>query len=128
MMRGKGVEDMVYCRNCGAQIHETAVKCPKCGAEQQAALVYQATPVNQAMPVSQAVPVKKDSGSFGWLVLGFLVPVMGLLLFLLWHDSEPKNARMAGLGALISTILSVVAVLVYVLFVFVMVGAMIAMI
>ena len=122
MMRGKGVEDMVYCRNCGAQIHETAVKCPKCGAEQQAALVYQATPVNQA------VPVKKESGSFGWLVLGFLVPVMGLLLFLLWHDSEPKNARMAGLGALISTILSVVAVLAYVLFVFVMVGAMIAMI
>jgi len=26
---------MVYCRGCGAQIHESAVTCPQCGAAQQ---------------------------------------------------------------------------------------------
>ena len=29
--------NMVYCRSCSAQIHETAPTCPKCGAPQQLA-------------------------------------------------------------------------------------------
>jgi len=30
--------NMVYCRGCGKQIHETALACPECGAPQQASV------------------------------------------------------------------------------------------
>lgn len=29
---------MVYCRGCGKQIHESAVSCPHCGAQQKSVL------------------------------------------------------------------------------------------
>ncbi len=28
------MSNLIYCRGCGVQIHETAVSCPKCGALQ----------------------------------------------------------------------------------------------
>lgn len=43
-----------------------------------------------------------DSGSIGWGVLGCCIPVVGLILFLVWHDTKPKNAKAAGIGALVS--------------------------
>ena len=42
--------------------------------------------------------------SIGWGVLGFFFPIVGLILFLVWHDDYPKRAKMCGKGALISVI------------------------
>lgn len=42
-----------------------------------------------------------DSGSFGWAVLGFFIPLVGLILWLVWKDSKPNSAKMAGIGALV---------------------------
>ena len=42
-----------------------------------------------------------DSGSFGWAVLGFFIPLVGLILWLVWKDTKPKSAKMAGIGALV---------------------------
>ena len=49
-----------------------------------------------------------DSGSFGWAVLGFLIPLVGLVLFLAWKNTKPKCAKMAGIGALVSVILGLI--------------------
>ncbi|MBQ1407729.1 MAG: SHOCT domain-containing protein [Eubacterium sp.] len=43
-----------------------------------------------------------DSG--GWAVLGFLLPIVGLILFLVWSGTRPKDAKAAGLGALVGFI------------------------
>ena len=48
-----------------------------------------------------------DSGSFGWAVLGFFIPLVGLILWLVWKDSKPKSAKMAGIGALVGVGVSV---------------------
>ena len=48
----------------------------------------------------------KDSGSIGWGILGFFLPIVGLILFIAWHNSKPNSARAAGLGALISVIVN----------------------
>ena len=32
----------------------------------------------------------------------FCIPLVGLILFLVWRDNKPKNAKAAGIGALIS--------------------------
>ena len=84
---------MAFCRNCGSQISDGAVICPTCGVQQKA---------------PSAAGSANDTGSFGWGLLGFCIPIVGLILFLIWKDTQPRNAKKAGLGALISVILSVV--------------------
>ncbi len=49
----------------------------------------------------------KDRGGFLWGLLGCCIPVVGLVLFLVWRDEKPKTARAAGIGALVSVILSI---------------------
>ena len=44
-----------------------------------------------------------------WGLLGFCIPVVGLILFLIWKDQKPKTAKAAGIGALVSVIIYVVA-------------------
>lgn len=82
---------MAFCRNCGAEINDQAVICPQCGVQQKA-----------------ATPAVNDNGSFGWAVLGCCIPIAGLILFLIWKDTQPNNAKKAGMGALISVICAVV--------------------
>lgn len=48
-----------------------------------------------------------DKGGFLWGLLGFCIPIVGLILFLVWKDSKPKTAKAAGVGALISVIIGV---------------------
>lgn len=53
-------------------------------------------------------PNPSDTGSIGWAVLGFFIPVAGLILWIVWKDQQPRNSKMAGIGALVSVIVSVV--------------------
>lgn len=96
---------MAYCRNCGAQISDQAVICPHCGVEQK------------------TIATVNDSGSIGWTFLGCCIPLAGLILFLIWKDTQPKNAKKAGMGALISVILYVIFIILYVVLVGVLIGA-----
>ena len=62
------------------------------------------------------VEVKKsddDKASGWWGVLGFFVPLAGLILFLVWMNDKPKTARKCGLGALISVCVGVVSTILY---------------
>ncbi len=65
----------------------------------------------------------QDNGGFLWGLLGFCIPVVGLILFLIWKDQKPKTAKAAGIGALVSVIFYVVC---YVLLFVVMGGAFLA--
>ena len=81
---------MAFCKNCGAQIDDQAVVCTSCGVAQNTA------------------PAVVDKGGFGWGLLGWCLPIVGLILFLVWKDTKPKTAKAAGIGALVSTILAIV--------------------
>ena len=76
---------MAYCRNCGAEINEYALTCPKCGAQQRTE--------------PSASPAE---GGFLWGLLGCCIPIAGLILFLVWKDTKPNTAKAAGIGALVS--------------------------
>ena len=86
----------MYCRNCGSEIAENAAVCIHCG-----------------VMIEQPKPPQETHASAGWWFLGFFIPVAGLLLFIIWHDEHPKRAKKAGIGALVSTILSVVGFVFY---------------
>lgn len=88
----------MYCRRCGKELPDGAVFCPSCGEPQDGRGVQRA---NYQTSVY-------DSGSFGWAILGFMIPIVGLILWLAWNSDRPQSAKMAGLGALVSVVLGIV--------------------
>ena len=67
-----------FCQNCGAKIDAKAVVCPKCGV-----------PVNGTN--TQTNPEDQNNG--WWNLLGFLFPVIGWILWGVWHKEYPKRAH-----------------------------------
>lgn len=78
---------MQYCPFCGASVNPNADACLQCG---------------RMMEKQGSTPT--DDGNVIWLLMGLLLPTAGLALWLLWRDSVPKNAKKAGIGALIGFI------------------------
>ena len=95
-------EAIMNCPQCGAAIADGATFCPSCGAAMPVA--QQPTPYAQA---PAPVPVQ-DKGSIGWGILGFLIPLVGLILFLVWRNKKPNSARVAGIGAIIGFVVNLV--------------------
>ena len=82
----------MFCHNCGSEIDNRAVICPRCGV-----------PQNNDTGASGS----GDNGGFLWGLLGCCIPIVGLILFLVWKDTKPKTAKAAGIGALISVGISI---------------------
>lgn len=79
----------MYCKKCGAEIDDLAVICPKCGCSTGNTRVS-----------------ADDAPSGGFAFLGFLIPILGLILYLVWKTEYPMKAHSVGKGALIGFITS----------------------
>ncbi len=90
---------MKFCQKCGKEILEEAVICPNCGC---------ATGTQSVTTSSSS-----DTGSAMWTFLGFFVPIIGLVLYLIWKDTRPNDAKNAGKGALIGFIVSIAFSILY---------------
>lgn len=95
----------MYCQHCGKELPEECNYCPGCGhaigsGESAAGARTEATgETNHAKPLSK-------TASAGWAILGYFFPVVGLILYLVWMDEKPAEAKMCGKGALISVIVN----------------------
>ena len=70
----------------------------------------QAQQPNVQQPVygmPQQAPVE-DSGSIGWAILGFIIPIVGIVLFFVWNKTKPQSAKMSIIGAAVSIVLALV--------------------
>ena len=109
----------MFCPNCRNKMNNYGYEnvCPYCGTRMAGNTVMPRQPYSG--PTS---PVRYgDSGSmFGWGLLGFFMPMVGLILYLVWKDDYPKKAKAAGKGALISVILGVVAAIISIIIFIVM--------
>lgn len=85
---------MKFCKNCGAEVADEAVLCVKCGC-------------------SLSQTNKDDKPNGGFAVLGFFVPIVGLILFLVWNKEYPRKAKSCGKGALIGFIVSTVLTIIW---------------
>ena len=83
----------MHCKNCGKEVNERAAFCPNCGV----ALNEQTAPAASA-----------DRPNAGFAVLGFLIPLVGLILYLVWKGTYPLKAKSCGKGALIGVIVEFV--------------------
>ena len=86
----------MYCNHCGQLINENASVCVNCGYE-----------------IVKQKPTTEDKPSLMFALIGFFVPIVGLILFIVFNDEKPKQAKSAGKGALISVIVSVVASIIF---------------
>ena len=58
-------------------------------------------------------PQSLDTGSFGWAVLGFFVPIVGLVLWLVWKDTKPRDSRQSRNGFIAGIVVQVIIWIVY---------------
>ena len=84
---------MAFCKNCGIRIDDSDAFCPVCGSAQH----------NTANGAAA-----NDVGGFGWGLLGFCIPFVGFILWLVWKDEKPNKAHSVCTGAWISIVVSVV--------------------
>ena len=84
----------MFCYSCGQEIDNNSQFCLHCGAP--------------AAGNMNGVSIKKDGPSFGFALLGFFLPVVGLIIYLVMNDDRPQKAKSAGKGALVGVITSVV--------------------
>lgn len=92
----------MYCKYCGQAAGENSLFCTHCGANLNA---------------DQNQSFSEDSPSFGFAILGFFIPLVGLILFLIYEGKKPKRAKSAGKGALIGFITNIVlSIILFVLY------------
>lgn len=99
---------MKYCVKCGKELCDEAVVCIQCGCSAK----------------SSATKSENDAPNSGFAVLGFLIPIVGLILYLVFQDSSPLKAKSAGKGALIGFITSVVIGIIFGIIYGILVGSM----
>lgn len=91
----------MYCKNCGCSLPDDATKCENCGAV-----------LSYGFEAGKTNLVKEEKGSVLLGILGFMFPLIGLILYLAMMHSEPKKAKSAGKGALIAFIIYLVFIVI----------------
>lgn len=95
----------MYCKNCGRTVDDTSSYCNNCGAR---------------IDNKPNADVSEDNSNLVFAILGFFIPIVGLIIFLIYEGKKPKRAKSAGKGALIGFItkivLAIILVILYVVF------------
>ena len=89
----------MFCTKCGKEIMDEAVICVHCGCSTQ--------------NPQTIVPANNDAPSTGMAVLGFFIPLVGFIIWLINKDTKPLMAKSAGKGALIGFIVSLIFSILY---------------
>jgi len=93
-----------YCINCGKKLKEGADVCLCCGKQVRYTTNTQST-------VSE-----NDTGSFGWAVLGFFFPIVGIVLFAIWNKTKPNDAKKSLIGAIVGFVVPIIMFFIFVMF------------
>lgn len=89
----------MFCSKCGKEINDEAVVCIHCGCT---------TGSRKA-----SIENSNDAPNAGFAVLGFFIPLVGLILYLVNKDTAPLKAKSAGKGALIGFCVSIALSIIY---------------
>lgn len=81
----------MFCNSCGKEIDDKAQVCVHCGA-----------------PVKPEANQVTEGSGFGWGILGFIIPIVGFVLYFVWKEKKPKSAKAAMIGAIISVALGII--------------------
>ncbi len=112
---------MKFCIKCGEMISDETEVCPACGWFQEYDDVADddvadddVADDDKPLKKEKASKKEEDRSSFGWAVVGFLIPIAGLILYLVWKDDTPLKAKSVGRGALTKVIVGTIFIIIYV--------------
>lgn len=74
---------IIKCTQCNNGVSDKAIQCPKCG-------MPVSTNNHQQMQMSGNSDDKPHSG---WNILGFIIPIVGVILYFAWKKETPKKAN-----------------------------------
>lgn len=85
----------MYCHHCGKEVGDARF-CPYCGVELQiendGESEYQSR--NGYDPLYQSYQYHEtDAPSFGFALLSFCIPLIGLILYIIWNRDYPLKAK-----------------------------------
>lgn len=86
----------MYCGNCGKINDDSAMYCSSCGAR-----------LDGHDNNNETV----DRYGFAFALLGFFIPIAGLIIFLVYEEKKPQRAKSAGKGALIGFAAQIVLII-----------------
>lgn len=77
---------------------------------------------SQNVSATQSQQTDLEGSTVGWGILGFFIPIVGFILWLIWKDEHPARAKSAGIGCLVSICLGVVGSIIYIIILFAILG------
>jgi len=87
----------MYCKKCGTLLDDKVQFCTNCGSSQ-----------------SEGTKAPAAEGStFGFALLGFFFPLIGLIIFFVYENKKPCRAKSSLKGAIAGIITSVVISLIF---------------
>lgn len=113
------------CSSCGNNLYGNKVKCPFCGEpisksgytsnnnQMNNNNVYKTSNSNSGSNYNSSgsnhskLPSSADTGGAGWGLLGFCVPLVGIILYFVFKDEKPNTAGASLTGAIIGIVLYV---------------------
>ena len=90
----------MYCKYGGKIIDDDSKFCSECG---------------NSISIENKAGHLSDKSSKGFAILGFFIPIIGLIRYLVYERKQPKRAKSAGKGALIGFITKIVVYIVIVI-------------
>lgn len=111
-------DKMKKCKHCNAQVDDETKFCPYCGEKLEEVVVednpyaqynYQSNTSSSdySQNYNSHQVQSDDAFNFGFAILSFFFPIVGLILFCVWNKESPKKAKGCGIAALISVILNI---------------------
>ena len=97
---------MANCASCGHPIPDGLAACPSCGA----ALNTEAAEQRQSFQVGNLVGTQTAIQASSIIVgfISFLIPLIGLVFYVLWWKKQPQRARFAIIGAVLGIVFSII--------------------
>lgn len=113
----------MYCSNCGNELNEKAVICPKCGCISNPEMynaAFDAVRNNNNGNIQQTE--KHDTPNPGFSILAFLIPLFGIVIYIADHKKTPVACKRYLTWSLISIGLKILFFVVYIAVIIVLVS------
>ena len=89
------------CNYCEYEVSEECKCCPNCGEDPK---TRKKNKIKEEKAKGEKTIVKSSIDTANlyplWGVIGFFIPFVGIILFVVWIKTKPKEAKAAGIGAL----------------------------
>mgnify|MGYP000192381050 CR=1 FL=1 len=86
------------CNVCNNEVKEGALFCTNCGAKIQNNVQQNYNVQQNNLQQNYNVNyTESEESKFGWGVLGFFFPIVGLILFLVWKSDKKKLLKLQAL-------------------------------